>query len=209
MARCHLLSFFLLLIALFGCQSNDRVTFQDGDILFQSLNSPQCQAVKIATGSQYSHCGMINIIDGELFVLEGLQPTMLTPVEEWIKRGIDDHYVVKRLKDLGAQMPRQVKEKIISAGEKYLGKDYDIYFGWSDSLIYCSGLVWKVYKEAWGIELCPLRKLKDFNLSHPIVQAKLHERYGDNFPLEEPVVAPSDLFDSELLEEIVMEDITH
>lgn len=208
MSKYYSIILITLIVLLGGCQKENGHIFQNGDILFQSLNSPQCQAVKIATGSQYSHCGMINIIDGKVFVLEGLQPTMLTPIDEWIKRGIDEHYAVKRLKDLSEQMPAQVKSKVVSVGSRYLGKDYDIYFGWSDSLIYCSELVWKVYKEAWGIELCPLRKLKDFNLSHPVVQAKLHERYGDNFPLEEPVVAPSDLFDSELLEEVVIESVT-
>lgn len=209
MARYHLLTSIILLVILSGCQSNDGGTFQDGDILFQSLNSPQSQAVKIATSSKYSHCGMINIIDGKVFVLEGLQPTMLTPVDEWIDRGLDKHFVVKRLKDLSAQMPAGVKSKVVPVGEKYLGKDYDIYFGWSDSLIYCSELVWKVYNEAWGIELCPLRKMEDFNLSHPAVRAILQERYGENIPLEEPVVAPSDLFDSELLEEVAVTNISY
>ena len=34
------------------------------------------------------------------------------------------------------------------------------------------------------------QKLKEFDLSNPLVQAKLKERYGKNIPLEETVVSP-------------------
>ncbi|MFH2036105.1 MAG: YiiX family permuted papain-like enzyme [Candidatus Zixiibacteriota bacterium] len=193
----------LAIIGLFGIGCNsDKLEFQTGDILFQSLKSPQCEAIKIATGSQYSHCGLINIIDGRVMVLEGLQPCRLTPVKDWINRGIDKHYVVKRLKNSGNIFSQTDEKQLSEIRNHYLGKNYDIYFGWSDSLIYCSELVWKVYKETWNIELCPLRQLKEFDLSHPVVQAIVKERYGGNIPLNEPVVAPSDIFDSDLLVKI-------
>ena len=38
-------------------------------------------------------------------------------------------------------------------GRKYLGRDYDLRFEWSDDKIYCSELVWKIYKEAFNIAL--------------------------------------------------------
>jgi len=190
----------LLLTAV--CDNNPVNQFQTGDILFQSLNSPQCQAIKIATNSKYSHCGLINIIDGKTCVIEGTQPVKLTPVKDWINRGIDSHYVAKRLTDFDKRVSPADINKAITVGDKYLDKDYDFFFGWSDSLIYCSELVWKVYKEAWGIELCPLKKLADFDLSHPVVRAKAEERYGENIPLDEPVVAPADLFDSDMLYEL-------
>jgi hypothetical protein len=31
-----------------------------------------------------------------------------------------------------------------ATGEGFLGKDYDLTFGWSDERLYCSELVWKV-----------------------------------------------------------------
>jgi len=47
-----------------------------------------------------------------------------------------------------------------------------------------------------------LQKLREFNLSDPIVRAKLRERFGDNVPLEEPVISPSAMFDSTALETV-------
>ena len=65
--------------------------------------------------------------------------------------------------------------------------------------MYCSELVWKVYQQGYGVELCPLRQMKDFDLSSPEVKTIMKQRYGDNPPLEEKVVAPSDLSNSDKL----------
>ena len=191
-----------IVILLFATCDDSANELKNGDILFQSLNSSQCEVIRIATNSEYTHCGVINIIDEGVFVLEGLQPVRRTPVKEWIDRGIDKHFVVKRLNDFDSKINAKNIDRIITVGEKYLSKDYDFFFGWSDSLIYCSELVWKVYREAWGIELCPLKKLSDFDLTHPVVRAMADERYGDNIPFDEPVAAPADLFNSEMLYEV-------
>ena len=81
-------------------------------------------------------------------------------------------------------------------------KDYDLYFEWSDDKIYCSELVWKIYKEGANIELCKPKKLKEFNLEHPKVQKIMKQRYGSKIPYDEKVIAPSQLYESNLLETI-------
>lgn len=45
--------------------------------------------------------------------------------------------------------------------------------------------------------------MKDFNLSDARVQKILKERYGKDIPLDEKVVAPSDLVDSDLLKTVI------
>lgn len=69
--------------------------------------------------------------------------------------------------------------------QQFDGKEYDAYFEWTDNRIYCSELIWKIYKNVAGIELSKLRELKDFNLQDPRVQKILKERYGNDIPLEE------------------------
>ena len=71
-----------------------------------------------------------------------------------------------------------------------------------DARIYCSELVWKAYQRGLGVELGRLQRLRDFRLDNPLVRRKLRERYGAAVPLDEPVVAPGAMFDSELLETI-------
>jgi hypothetical protein len=87
-------------------------------------------------------------------------------------------------------------------GAKFLGKNYDVYFNWSDENIYCSELVWKIYQRGAGLEIAQLQKLKEFDLRSKAVQQKLKERYGKHVPMEETVISPSALYDSELLKAI-------
>jgi len=88
-------------------------------------------------------------------------------------------------------------------GRRFLGRPYDLTFEWDDRRIYCSELVWKIYKEGAGIELGRLQKLKDFDLSHPVVRKKMRERYGSSIPGDEPVISPQALFESPLLITVV------
>jgi len=182
---------------------NEFKLVHDGDIIFQSSQSPQCEAVRIATRSKFSHCGIIYEIKGEKYVYEAVQPVCLTPLKNWVKHGEGNHYLVKRLKNAGQLLNAATMAKMKSYGNQFKGKDYDLYFGWGDDRIYCSELVWKIYKNGANIELCKLEQMKHFNLSDPKVKVVLAERYGNKVPLEEKVVAPSQIADSPLLETII------
>lgn len=171
-------------------------TFQNGDIIFQTSNSSQSKAIQLATHSPYSHVGIIYEQKGSFWVYEAVEPVKLTPLKTWIKRGKKGHYVVKRLKNASTILSNTVLKKMKAAGEKYMGKHYDLYFEWSDDKIYCSELVWKIYKEAAGIELGKLQLLESFDLSNDVVQRKLQERYKDKIPLDEKVISPADIFES-------------
>jgi hypothetical protein len=178
--------------------------FREGDIVFHTSASSQSLAIQIATGSPYSHMGIVFRRRGEMFVLEAVQPVRYTPLEDWIRRGKGSHVVVKRLKDAGAVLTHETLQKMKSAGEGFLGKDYDLAFGWSDERLYCSELVWKIYRRGAGIELGSLRRLRDFDLSHPLVQEKLKERYGERIPLNERVISPADIYNAEGLTSVTV-----
>jgi hypothetical protein len=96
-------------------------------------------------------------------------------------------------------LTKEVLEKMKTYGEQFQGKNYDIYFSWSDEKIYCSELIWKIYKEATGLEVGKLEKLKDFDLTSFEVKQKMEERYGTNIPLEENVISPISIYESDLL----------
>ncbi len=172
---------------------------QNGDIIFQTSTSGQSKAIQIATDSKYSHMGIIYKQGSDFFVYEAVQPVKMTPIKDWINRGENGHYVVKRLKNSENSLTPETLTRMKQIGEKFSGKDYDLYFEWSDSRIYCSELVWKIYKEAVGLEIGELEKLGDFNLTDKAVKQKLTERYGDNIPKDELVISPASMFNSDLL----------
>lgn len=173
--------------------------YQNGDIIFQTSKSSQSLAIQMATNSKYSHMGIIYENDGQFFVYEAVQPVKLTPLKEWINRGENGHYVIKRLKNADQILTSSTITKMKQIGEQFKGKPYDIYFEWSDDKIYCSELVWKIYKQATGVEIGQLEQLSDFDLTNEIVQIKMKERYGDNIPMNEKVITPAAMYDSEKL----------
>lgn len=178
-------------------------SFESGDIIFQISVSAQSKAIQEATHSRYSHMGIIFREGREYFVYEAVQPVKITDLSEWIRRGEDGHYVVKRLKNPITLAPEDIRKLKATAG-KYLNRDYDSYFGWTNDKIYCSELVWKVYQEGLGIRLGEPQQLQDFDLSSSEVKRELKERYGDNIPLTEKVISPARIFDSEKLVEVAV-----
>jgi hypothetical protein len=172
---------------------------QEGDIIFQTLNSPLSQAIQLATKSKYSHCGIIFKEKGTWYVYEAVQPVRSTPLDQWIAEGQGGKFVIKRLANAKQALTLAAINKMKQAGKQFMGKDYDGTFEWSDERIYCSELVWKIYKTGAGIEVGKLKKLKEFDLSSEPVKAKLKEHYGNNIPMNEPVISPVAIFDSPLL----------
>ena len=190
----------LLILVLFftACEGSPKQNFRNADIIFQDSPSSQSKAIKIATKSKYSHVGIIYINDGKSFVYEAVGPVILTPLKKWISKGINGKFVVKRLKNSDVLTLKNL-ESMQREAKKFANKPYDALFAWGDDRIYCSELVWKIYKRALKIELGKLKKLRSFDLTHPVVKAKLEERYGKHIPLDEPVIAPQGIFDSDLL----------
>lgn len=176
----------------------DSPQLHSGDVIFQTSMSPQCHAVRLATHSMFSHCGMIWKKGDKLYVLEAVQPVRITPLNEWISHGEGRKYVVRRLKDAEKVLTPMVLEKMEAEGKAMLGKSYDGYFEWSDDRIYCSELVWKIYKRAAGIEVGKLQKIKDFDLSSEPVKQVIRERYGDNLPENEIVISPQSIYENSL-----------
>ncbi len=176
--------------------------YRTGDIIFQESTSSQSEAIQLATGSRYTHMGMIVVRKGRVTVLEAAGKVGEIPLEAWVARGIGRHYVVKRLKETDKALGPAGTKTLLKAADSFSGKPYDPYFGWEDDRIYCSELVYKLYDRALGVRLAPLQVMREFDLSSPVVKRKMAERYGSRIPLDEKVVPPSAIFDSELLMEV-------
>jgi hypothetical protein len=187
-------AWFSLLVA--ASSSWAAPALRDGDIIFHTSRSAQSAAIQRATHSPYSHVGVVFLRDGKPFVFEAIATVRYTPLDAWIARGDGARYVVRRLKT--ALTPAQAA-KLRASARQFEGKPYDLYFEWSDERIYCSELVWKMYEQALGVKLGALQKLREFDLTDPVVKGKMRERYGANVPLDEPVISPGAQFDSPLL----------
>lgn len=186
----------MLLPASYASGGSPAPLVKEGDIIFHTSRSSQSIAVQRATGSRYSHMGIILFRNGSPMVYEAVQTVRYTPIQKWTARGEGGHYVVKRLVNAEQILNAEALAKLRRAAATFEGKPYDLTFEWSDDRIYCSELVWKIYERALGIRIGALQRLREFRLDDPAVRRKMQERYGTAVPMNEPVIAPGAMFNA-------------
>lgn len=198
-----ILGIILLIIALpfnsmltesFSAQNGPIKEVKEGDVIFQTSQSQQSPLIQLATRSSISHCGIIIMKNGEPYVLETLKTLTTTPLEEFIARGKGGKYWLKRSN----------LENIKIEYEHYLGKPYDLAFKFDNDKFYCSELIYDIYKEQLGIELCKPKKVSDYFI-HGIDEIPQMERVmvKRGISKEQYVVAPVDVFESKYLKDLV------
>lgn len=173
--------------------------FHDGDIIFQTSHSGQSQAIQEATHSKYTHCGLLFNDNGNWMVYEAVGPVRKYPFESWIQMGDSSYYIVRRLAKADSIMTPATVAAMRSSCNKRMGIGYDYWFGWDDSLIYCSELVWKAYNESTGLHVGEPKPMKEYDLTQPLVVQTMNKRYGKNIPYDELMISPGDIFDSPML----------
>jgi hypothetical protein len=197
-----MLGIILLLIALpFSSIVTETLTSQtepikdirEGDVIFQTSQSQQSPLIQIATQSTISHCGIIIIKDGKPYVLETLKTLVLTPLDKFIARGKDGKYWLKRSN----------KENIKIKYGSYLGKPYDLAFKFDNDKFYCSELIYDIYKNQLGIELCEPQKVSDYLIlgtgKIPQIEKAMKKR---GIAKDQYAVAPVDVFESVYLKDV-------
>jgi len=199
---------FIRLIVLLGlvvpcvAKIKDRNPYllQEGDIVFSSSARGQGEAIIAATGSRYTHCGIVIRHSGRLMVLEAVQPVGITTLEAFISHSSPGTFKAMRIN--AAPTPESYR-KARAWAVAQIGRNYDPRFLWDDTNLYCSELVWKIYQKA-GLELCAPRSFSDYDLEKPVVRKIIQQRFGGmhRVPMNEKVVAPSDIAASPLLAEV-------
>lgn len=180
----------IFLFAFLFVESGFAFAYLDGDLIFHESQSNQSKAIQEATGSRWSHVGILFQEKGNWFVAEAVQPVKVTPLSAFISRGKNKDYQIYRIPNLSNLQIEAVREN----AKTFLGKNYDIYFEWSDDLIYCSEFVFKVYYGATGLEIGTIQKFKDLKLDGPYVKELIKRRLEDTgreLNVEENIVTPA------------------
>ena len=181
------------LIEPLSAQDTPITDVREGDVIFQTSQSSQSPLIQIGTRSHITHCGIIVMRDGKPYVLETLKTLVLTPLDKFIARGKDGKYWLKR----------SDKENIKIDYAHYLGKPYDLAFSFDNDIYYCSELVYDIYKNQLGIELCKPKQVGDYLILGTDKLDKIEntmQRRG--ITIEQYAVAPVDVFESEYLHSV-------
>lgn len=175
--------FLFTILTLVSCGNKiDRSDLQEGDIVFIESQSSQSPYIKKGTMSKWTHCGIVVKTSSGLKVLEASKTVRVRSFDKFIGGAKNGNWCVKR--------PKQKLEKPIRY-RKYLGMPYDLQFKFDNGKMYCSELVWLVYKEQ-GIELCKPRKVSSFVMTRiPKVRRLIEKR---NISMEQEAVAPVDIY---------------
>lgn len=192
------------LIILYTIKSPAILPVEDGDLIFHYSKSGQSPFLKQLTGSVYTHMGIIFFEAGKPYVYEASNVVKFRSLEDWINRGVNEHFVIKRLKKAKKELTEDKLQKMRKKGLTYKAKKYDVRFLLDDEFMYCSELVWKIYKEI-GIEIGTFKKFNEFDLDSPKVAEEIKSRYtnhGFTFDSKENVITPVDMFNSSKLMEV-------
>ncbi len=159
---------------------------REGDIVFQSLPRGELvEAIEGVTLSRLSHCGVVmRNAEGRWVVHEALGVVRETPLYLWIVRGRGARLEVWRWREMEGRDPATLR----AALERYSGKPYDFRYAPGDDEIYCSELVFKAYRDAYGVELGEWELLGDLNW-RPF-EAFIREMEGGALPLGRPMITP-------------------
>tara|TARA_R100000951_G_scaffold116580_1_gene129110 strand:- start:2768 stop:3415 length:648 start_codon:yes stop_codon:yes gene_type:complete len=174
-----------------SCNTTDTLEQPDykpvaGDIIFHTSKSTQSPIIQKITKSELSHCGIVYIKNGVPYVFEASSKVKLTKLETFINNGIDKKYEIFRYKSKLSQVEQK---NMFQYASDQIGKSYDLKFKFTDDKMYCSELVWKIYKAA-GIILSSPTKFKDYDLSSIEAIKMIEDRYGSKINLNEPVITP-------------------
>ena len=174
------------------------VTIRAGDLVFQDLRcGVRCEAIRAVTASRYSHVGVVTIEDGERVVWEALGPVGPTSLAEWAARG---ELAIYRPELRGAPLGGENLTKLEAALRTYAGRPYDGSYRWDDERIYCSELVAKAWRAAFGEPLVEPRPV-----SLGVWASRAAQMTNGELVDGTPMVSPADLVRSGKLVRVVDE----
>jgi hypothetical protein len=168
---------------------------QVGDVLFQSARpSKLVHMIEGVSESAYSHCGIVDQVDGEWVVYEAITNVSATPLEDFITRGRGEGVAVYRFRE----PYRDDIPEIIENTRTFLDRPYDFRYRMDDEHIYCSELIYKAFLAVTGEALGELDALGELNWRPFEQDIEVLEK--GPVPLEREMITPRGLAEAEQLE---------
>ncbi|MBB3568278.1 YiiX/YebB-like N1pC/P60 family cysteine hydrolase [Rhizobium sp. BK491] len=157
---------------LYATAGGNYPPLKDGDLIFQTSTSDQSSAIIFATGSAFSHMGIIKNEHGVITVIEAAAKVRETPLHAWVNRGLLKRVAIYRDQRLTPEIARQ----LLSYSSTLYGKPYDLFFSFNNDAIYCSELPYLAYK-AVGMEIGKVQKISELNINNMLVRKLVQSRW--------------------------------
>ncbi len=189
MARRSLAVWLVFLTLLVSCRTRAaEPTVESGDLVFETSSSAQSGGIQWATGSRWSHVGIVEVSPHGTSIIEALGKVSRTPWRAWKRRaGRNGGFLVLRPRGLSSAQ----RAGAVEQAKALLGRRYDPRFGWDDDRIYCSELVVKAYERGAGISLGRRERLGDLRLLG--IERAMERRWGGAVPRDLVLVTPASI----------------
>lgn len=145
---------------------------KDGDIIMQTAMTSQTNAILVATGSLYSHSGIVKKVEGGFKVVHAGPKVEELSLDKWVAQGKFKRFSVYR----HAAMTPEKANAILAAAEPLYGKAYDIMFLFGNDEYYCSELPYETFK-AQELALGKVEKIKELNVNNSFVKKIIEQRW--------------------------------
>jgi hypothetical protein len=136
-------------------------SLRTGDVVLQTSGSARSALIQRASGSPYSHVGLVEVTGEGAFVIEAIAPVSRTPFEAWAARG--QGHVVTVLRPKG--LDEGARRAVIEVARGWLGRPYDARYEWDDQKLYCSELVVKAFARGAHLEVGRQQRVKDLQVT--------------------------------------------
>jgi hypothetical protein len=161
---------------------------REGDLVFETSSSAQSAFIQRATGSRWSHVGIVEVAEDGTWVVEAIAQVSRTPWDAWRRRA-------RRGGKLLVLRPREIDDaaraRAVERAKAFLGRRYDARFGWGGDRVYCSELVVKAYEAAAGVSFGRRERLGDLRIAG--LEPAIRARWGGPVPRDLVLVTPASL----------------
>ncbi len=172
----------LLLLLCIGCNNIDKP--REGDIIFQTVNNERTALLEHLSESPINHCGIVIMRDSSLYVLHVDQTVTLTPLHTFMRHGEKGEYTLMR----ATNNPVKIDYK------KYMLANYDRQLRMGNNRYYNAELVYDIFKNDLGIELCQPRPVCEYHIDGIVEILQRCQIRPD-----QAIVTPADIYKSEKL----------
>ncbi len=135
-----------------------------GSLIFQQRDSLEGMALALATGSPYTHVGIIRITGGGPYVMQSSAMTggvEEVPLDEFINAGVGQKFAIYVTKK-DYRPAGQLNSPASLAAYDYYHLPYDFFYQQDSRAIYSAELIFKIFKDI-GHPIGRLRRIRDLN----------------------------------------------
>lgn len=151
---------------------NDKIDFgqlRTGDLVFNKINGQTQVSTANDSTYIYNNIGVLFVDEENFVVIETADRVQYASLRQWIKKGLNNHYLVKRLINADSLLSIERAQLLRKVAQDNIFKETEKSNNWSDDKMYNSELVWKIYKNSLNVELGKLEIAQDSSSSKYVI----------------------------------------